>query len=199
MKLLYTFSLSVLLLALLASCASAETAPAQTGELETQVAATIFAEQTAAVPPTATVNAILAAITADALTKSAPRTPTATATFDTYQVSVPAAACWMDSGVSVQTGQRIVIFASGTGNTNGGVEGSNSDPNGQQYICGAIECPVQGVGYGSLVGRLEDQKAFFVGTYLEFTATKDGHLFFSVNDWECDDNSGSFELKINVD
>ncbi|HMZ56470.1 MAG TPA: hypothetical protein PLT48_16585, partial [Nitrospira sp.] len=128
-----------------------------------------------------------------------PRTPTATAAFDTYQVSVPAAACWMDSGVSVKTGQRIAIFASGTSNTYGGNEGSNADPNGQQSICGAIECPVQGVGYGSLIGRVGDQKAFFVGTYLEFTATQDANLFFTVNDWECEDNNGTFDLKINVD
>jgi len=57
---------------------------------------------------------------------------------------------------------------------------------------------VQGVGYGALIGRVEDLKPFFVGPYIEFVATKDGQLYFTVNDWECDDNSGAFELVITV-
>ncbi|MCB0100528.1 MAG: hypothetical protein H6635_14170 [Anaerolineales bacterium] len=181
------FFILVILSALVISCSAAEVPPTET----------VIATQT--VPPTATVNAVVAAVTAGALTKAAPRTPTATPAYDSYQVSVPAAACWMDSGVAVTKGQRVTIFASGIGNTNGGVEGSNSDPNGQTYICGAIECPVQGVGYGSLIARVGDQNAFFVGTYLEFIVEADGSLMFTVNDWECDDNSGSFELKVVVD
>lgn len=185
MKSVYKIFVLVLLSALVISCSAAEVPPTAT------------ATQTAA--PTSTVNAVVAAVTAGALTKAAPRTPTATPAYDSYQVSVPAAACWMDSEIAVTKGQRITIFASGIGNTNGGVESSNSDPNGQTYVCGAIECPVQGVGYGSLVARVGDQNAFFVGTYLEFTVEADGSLMFTVNDWECDDNSGSFELKVVVD
>lgn len=191
MKLLSKIFSFVFIAAFLVSCTLPAQQPAE--EPTPQV------EAVDTVAPTATVNAIVAAITAEALTQAAPRTPTATPAFDTYEVSVPAAACWMDSGVSVKTGQRVTIYASGIGNTNGGVEGSNSDPNGQQYICGAIECPVQGVGYGSLVAKLGSQKPFFVGTYFEFNASEDGTLSFTVNDWECDDNSGAFELKITVD
>ncbi|MDP1547410.1 MAG: hypothetical protein Q8L87_15480 [Anaerolineales bacterium] len=185
--------------AALAACQTADTTAPSTGELTTQVAATIYAEQTSAVPPTPTLNAIYQAATAGALTASAPRTPTSTPAFDTYEINVPAEACWMDTEVTVLTGQTITIYASGIGNTYGGNEGSNADPDGQKYICGAIECPVQGVGYGALVGRLEDLKPFFVGTYFQFTATKDGSLHFTINDWECQDNSGSFDLKIVVD
>lgn len=198
MKHLHKIGLLVLIV-LLSACGAAETAAPPAGEMETQVAATIYAGQTAAVPPTPTLNAIYQAATAGALTASAPRTPTPTPAFDTYEINVPAEACWMDSGITVQTGQTVTIYASGIGNTYDGNEGSNADPSGQIYICGAIECPVQGVGYGALVGRLGDLKPFFAGTYFQFVATTDANLHFTINDWECEDNSGSFDLKIIVD
>jgi hypothetical protein len=59
---------------------------------------------------------------------------------------------------------------------------------------------VQGVGYGALIGRLgEDGKPFFVGTNFELVATKDGQLYFTVNDWTCEDNSGTFNLTIKLE
>lgn len=117
----------------------------------------------------------------------------------TFDVRVPADACWIRSEVSVVTGQNVRISATGTVNTYGGRDGSNSEPEGQTAICGAVQCPVQGVGYGALIGRLEDLKAFFVGSYHEFTATKDGQLYFTVNDWECEDNYGAFQLTIEIE
>lgn len=174
--------------------------PAAPGTLpaavETEAVAIVLVDQTPS--PTATLSPIKAAQTAGALTAAA-RTPFPTSSGATFEVSVPARACWMNSEVSVLTGQTVRITAFGTVNTNGGKEGSNSEPDGQKYICGAIQCPVQGVGYGALVGRLEDLKPFFVGKNVEFTATKDGQLYFTVNDWECDDNSGTFILKVTVE
>jgi hypothetical protein len=163
-------------------------------EIRTEATATVFSDQTATAPVKGSV--FQAALTADALT-AAVRTPIPTlATFD---ISVPASACWMNSQVSVHAGQKVLISASGMVNTYGGKGGSDNEPNGQKSICGAIECPVQGVGYGALIGRLnEDGKPFFVGSKFELVATKDGQLYFTVNDWTCEDNSGTFELKITV-
>ena len=190
----------------LASCqpAAPTSLPTAAGQMETQAAATLSAHQTAtaaanAANQTSTAAApqsvFKVALTADALT-AAVRTPIPTAAI--FHVSVPASACWMSSEVNVSSGQKIKISASGTVNTYGGREGSNSDPNGQKSICGAIQCPVQGAGYGALIGRLEEGKTFFVGTNLEFVATRAGQLYFTVNDWECQDNSGSFDLTITV-
>ena len=171
------------------SPASPEIEPTSMGQLETQVASSIFADQTATAR---SVNAI-ATLTASVPQFTATSRPTQPPSFE---VSVPGEACWMNSEVSVVTGQTVLITATGTVNTWAGAEGSSSGPEGQVSICGAIQCPVQGVGYGALVGRLEDLDAFFVGTELEYTATKDGQLYFSTNDWECQDNSGSYELTI---
>jgi len=174
--------------------------------METKIAATIHAEGTstaAAMIANQTSTAVAklspfyAANTADAMT-AAVRTPIPTSSVKKYNISVPASACWMNSNVSVLTGQRVKISASGIVNTNGGNEGSNGGPEGQKYICGAIQCPKQGAGYGALIGRLEDLPTFPVGSYIEFVATKDGQLYFTVNDWECDDNSGAFELVISI-
>ena len=92
----------------------------------------------------------------------------------------------------------MTIVASGTASTYEGHEGSNGGPNGQTYMCGAIECPLQGEMYGALIGRIEDLEPFFVGRYMEFLAAGDGQLYFTINDWKCDDNSGTFELVITI-
>jgi hypothetical protein len=181
------------LLIFLASCqpATPTTLPTPLGQMETQVAATIYADQTS----TATAKQAAEAV----LTASIPSlTPTPAASI--FNVSIPASACWMNSEVNVITGQTVVISASGIVNTWSGKEISNGDPNGQpRNMCGAIECPLQGANYGALIGRLDDLETFLVGTEFEFTATKDGQLYFTVNDWECSDNSGTFELTITIE
>jgi hypothetical protein len=162
------------------------------GQTETQVAATIYAEQASL----ATSEAVKAT-----LTSIAPVLPTQTpASLETvFNFNLPAGACWTTSEVNVLTGQTVSITASGIVNTWGGNEISNGDPNGQSAnMCGAIECPLQGANYGALIGRLEDLQPFLVGTSAEFTATKDGEIYFTVNDWECLDNSGSFDIVIEV-
>ena len=179
----------VFVLACLSVPAATQIEPTPYGKLETQVAASIFKDQTA----TAQSANVKATLTASVPQFTATPRPSE---LPSFEVSVPGEACWMNSEVSVKTGQTVLITATGTVNTWAGAEGSSSGPEGQVSICGAIQCPVQGVGYGALVGRLEDLDAFFVGTELEYTATKDGQLYFSVNDWECQDNSGSYELTI---
>ena len=183
-----------------------EPTPTPPGQMETKIAATIYAEgtsTTAAIFANQTSTAVAklspfyAARTADAMT-AAVRTPIPTSSTKKYDISVPASACWMNSNVSIRTGQRVMINASGMVNTWDGRDGSNGGPEGQTGVCGAIECPLQGVGYGALIGRLEDLKPFLVGPYIEFVATKDGQLYFTVNDWTCKDNNGAFDLVITI-
>lgn len=198
----------------LVSCQSATPPPAElptsAGQMETQIAATIYAGQTSTVAAnyanqTATIEALSpfqVALTADALTaavRTPMPTPKPTSVAITYEFTIPASACWLNSEIYVRTGQTVIITASGTGNTNKGIEDSTAGPGGQTYICGDIECPLRGVGYGALIGRLEDLQPFFVGAYYQFKATKDGQLWFTINDWECGDNFGEFNLVIKLD
>ena len=206
-SLFVSFILSVILIA----CQSATPTPlpptsTPPGQMETMIAGTIYANETSTAAASianqtstaaANLSPFIVARTADAMT-AAVRTSVPAPSMKKYNVSVPAGACWMNSSVSVRAGQRVMISASGIVNTHGGHEDSNSGPNGQKYMCGAIECPLQGEMYGALIGRIGDLETFFVGRYLEFAATGDGQLYFTVNDWECDDNSGTFELVITI-
>jgi hypothetical protein len=204
-KRLVTLLLMVIVLPVACQSAPAVPAPTPAGPLETQTALAIHADQTSTVAAnyanlTSTAEGkktlFEAILTADALTAVARPPTSSVVTFDT---SVRASACWVNSDVRVTTGQKVSITASGTVNTYGGRAGSSNDPDGQEAICGAIECPVQGVGYGALVGRVHDGQPFFIGTNLVFVSTRDGQLYFTVNDWECDDNSGTFDLTVNVE
>ena len=123
-------------------------------------------------------------------------TPEATPTPNAFHFRLPARGCWMNSEISVRAGQTVVTRASGETSTWDGREGSSGNPNGQTGLCGAIQCLLQSVGYGALIGRLEDLPPFFVGTTLRFNAAKDGQLYFTVNDWQCDDNRGVFDILI---
>jgi len=152
-------------------------------------AATIFADQTSIAE---TEHAEKATLTV--AVPSPTNTPVTTSTPNAFQFRLPANACWMNSEIAIRAGQSVVIRASGEINTWGGREGSSGNPNGQTAICGAIQYPLHGVSYGALIGRLEDLPPFFVGTTLRFTATKDVQLYFTVNDWECGDNSGDFNI-----
>ena len=198
-KRLLTLLLLVIVFPVACQSPTSVLSPTPDGQLETQTALAIHADQTSTVAANYASQTSIAedkrALFESSLTAVA--RPTSSAVI--FDVSVPASACWMNSGVSVTTGQNVWITASGTVNTNGGNEGSNNNPDGQTAICGAIECPVQGVGYGALVGRVEDRKPFFIGANLEFVATWDGQLYFTVNDWECDDNSGTFDLTVKVE
>jgi hypothetical protein len=196
------FIVPLVLVVLLASCQPATPVsffatplpPTSFGPSETRLAATVSVGMTSTAVA-AQQSPFKAALTADALTAAV---RTAVPTLATFDVSVPASACWIKSPVSVLEGQKVGISASGGVNTYGG-KGSDNDPNGQESICGAVECPVQGVGYGALIGKLgEDGKPFFVGTKFELVATKDGLLYFTVNDWMCDDNSGAFDLQVTI-
>ena len=199
-KRLVTLLLMVIVFSVACQSATSVPSPTPAGQPETQIALAIHADQTSTVAADYANQTSIAegrkALFESALTAVA--RPTSSAVI--FDVSVPASACWMNSGVSVTTGKKVLITASGTVNTYGGREGSNNNPDGQiNGICGAIECPVQGVGYGALVGRVEDRKPFFIGTNLEFVASWDGQLYFTVNDWECDDNSGTFDLTVKVE
>lgn len=186
----------VLLLALVSCQSMAPTplpsTPTPPGQAETRVAATIYAGQTS----TAEVEFAKQA-TLTAAVPSRTNTPKPTPTPNEFYFVLPASGCWMNSEVNVLTGQTVQIHASGIANTWGGRDISNGDPNGQpRNMCGAIQCPVQGKNYGALIGRVGDGKPFLVGTSLEFTATTDGQLYFTINDWECGDNSGNFNIEI---
>jgi hypothetical protein len=128
-------------------------------------------------------------------------TPVTTVTFS---ADVPGNSAWVDTGLRVTAGQNISISASGTVNTYGGGEGSNSGPNGQTTICQKLDdnsnCIINGAPYGLLVGRIDEGVPFRIGTGLEMAAPASGTLYLMVNDnyGHYDDNSGSYQVTITL-
>lgn len=168
--------------------------PIPEGKLETQVAATIFALQAA---QDATGQATSLTLTAAAPT---PTNPPSTPTPNVFTFHLEAFACWVDTGLALAAGKTVVIDAGGMANTSGGRDISNGGPDGQPANqCGAIECPLRGAQYGTLIGRVGEGETFVVGSHLELTPAEAGKLFLTINDWDCTDNSGGFDISINLE
>ena len=105
---------------------------------------------------------------------------------------------WYRSQIQVARGQRVRVDASGTiyleGRTATGPEGlqGRRDP----------ESPMPEQNDGALVaaiGQDPNLPSIFIGRSREFTADRDGALYFTVNHWETRDARGSFRVNVAVD
>ncbi len=103
---------------------------------------------------------------------------------------------WTNSGWVVRKGQKIRI--TGKGNISLG-NGNYSTPNGKSNVADNQKLMQQEATGGLIAVIGDDNNDFiFVGTSKEFTATRDGSLFLGVNDGNLDDNSGSFDVTIEI-
>lgn len=103
---------------------------------------------------------------------------------------------WTDSKFVVQKGQRIRISAAGQislGN------GNYAAPKGIASLSDAGKLVPQGATGGLIAVIGDDNNEFiFVGSEREFVATRDGALFLGVNEGNLNDNSGRFDVKIEI-
>ena len=104
---------------------------------------------------------------------------------------------WTNSGWVVKKGQRIRIIAD-DGTVSLG-RGQKSDASG----LGSVEDPqklLKNVPTGALIAVIGDDNNDFiyVGSEREFTATRDGALFLGINEGNLNDNSGAFNVKIEI-
>lgn len=111
-------------------------------------------------------------------------------------VEVAAKRDWTSSGVIVKRGDRIRITASGN---------ITIDPAGQASGPDGIESAdtrklMNEKPTGGLIGVIgaDNDDFVFIGRFTEFTATRDGLLFLSVNEGTLSDNSGSFKAIIEI-
>ena len=125
--------------------------------------------------------------------------PTSTPVTKTFTIIIPANELWFNTGVEIIKGQDVAIRATGIVNTWDGKDISNSDANGQTTaICDNTGCPMPGAYYGELIGKLDGETPFRVGSSLDFTAPESGVLFLIINDWIFDDNSGEFSVVVTI-
>lgn len=104
---------------------------------------------------------------------------------------------WTNAGWVVKKGQRIKI--TGTGRISLG-SGNYATPGGLSSISDKDKL-MQSQPTGGLIAVVGDDNNdfIFIGNSREFTAARDGALFLGINEGTLDDNSGSFEVKIEID
>lgn len=103
---------------------------------------------------------------------------------------------WTNSGWVVRKGQRIRIVSNGRISLGGGryttANGISSLPDANKLI---KDKPTGGL--VAVVG--DDNNDFiFIGENIEFVADRDGALFLGVNEGNLNDNSGAFDVKIEI-
>ncbi len=104
---------------------------------------------------------------------------------------------WTNSGWVVQKGQKIRIFGSGRVSLGGG---RFATPGGIPSLPDAGKLmPNQATGALIAVVGDDNNEFIFVGDAREFTATRDGALFLGVNEGNLDDNSGAFDVRVEID
>jgi hypothetical protein len=103
---------------------------------------------------------------------------------------------WTNSGFVVQKGQRIRISSSGRIALGGG---RFTTPEGISSLPDANKLMAKEATGGMIAVVGDDNNDFiFIGAGREFTATRDGALFLGVNEGNLDDNSGRFDVKIDI-
>lgn len=103
---------------------------------------------------------------------------------------------WTNSGFVVQKGQRVKITGSGRVSLGGGL---NTTPEGISTLADKDKL-VKNQATGGLIAVVGDDNNdfIFIGNSREFTATRDGALFLGVNEGNLNDNTGAFDVKIEI-
>lgn len=103
---------------------------------------------------------------------------------------------WTNSGWVVKKGQRIRITGSGNVSLGGG---RTAEPGGLEDDEDPSKL-LKRVPTGALIAVIGDDNNDFlyIGTSREFIAERDGALFLGVNEGNLNDNSGAFDVKVEI-
>ncbi len=104
---------------------------------------------------------------------------------------------WTNSGWVVRKGQKIRI--SGDGSISIG-NGRSTGPSGLYDVEDPAKL-LKSVPTGALIAVIGDDnnEFIYVGSERTFTAARDGALFLGVNEGNLDDNSGAFDVRVEID
>lgn len=104
---------------------------------------------------------------------------------------------WTNSGFVVKKGQKIRINGSGQISIGGG---KTATPSGLYDIEDSGKL-LRSVPTGALIAVIGDDndEFIYIGSSREITAARDGALFLGVNEGNLNDNSGTFDVKIEID
>lgn len=104
---------------------------------------------------------------------------------------------WTNSGWVVKKGQKIRIIGDGQISIGGG---KSTGPSGL-YDVEDDNKLLKSVPTGALIAVIGDDnnEFIYIGSERTFTAARDGALFLGVNEGNLDDNSGSFEVRVEIE
>jgi len=103
---------------------------------------------------------------------------------------------WTNSGWVVRKGQKIHIAADGQISLGSGRTTTASG----SYDINDDSKLMKSVPTGALIAVIGDDnnEFIYIGSEREFTATRDGALFLGINEGNLNDNSGTFDVKIEI-
>jgi tetratricopeptide (TPR) repeat protein/DNA-directed RNA polymerase subunit RPC12/RpoP len=105
-------------------------------------------------------------------------------------LKVPANRQWIDTGIMLLKGQRLIIKVSG--DINHGCYDCDASPKGGRRTCGEYHC-------GAVIGKIGSLlKTFLVGESFERTIFVEGTLYLGVVDDRYEDNSGEFTATVSI-
>jgi hypothetical protein len=139
--------------------------------------------------------------TEDTTTSNTTTSNTTTAAIKPVEINVKVLADntsngWTNSGWVVRKGQKIRITSSGRISLGGGrfssSAGITSLPDGEKLM--------KDQATGGLIAVVGDDNNdfIFIGAEREFVATRDGALFLGVNEGNLNDNTGAFDVKVEI-
>jgi hypothetical protein len=126
-----------------------------------------------------------------------PGTPSDNLAPGTGRVRVAGNAGWVNTGLSVQQGQTILLNA--TGEVRLSADSNDvATPAGSRNGRMAANAPLPGVLAGALIGRIGNGAPFGIGNQTSIQAPNAGMLFLAVNDDQVSDNAGSFGVDVSA-
>ncbi|HWQ33025.1 MAG TPA: LecA/PA-IL family lectin [Blastocatellia bacterium] len=116
-------------------------------------------------------------------------------TFPPFNVSLTDQ--WMKSDVQVARGQRVRVEASGRMYLDGRTESTPDGINRRDP-----DAPLPNENDGALVAAIgtdPNSPVILIGRSREFTADRDGVLYFTVNHWDTSNARGSYQVRVSVE
>lgn len=112
------------------------------------------------------------------------------------QIRVDARERWTDSGIDVMAGDLLMIDSAGT-ITMGLDDNDIAAPGGARSGRRAAQSPMPRQPAGALIGQI-DGRVFWIGNRRQVEAPASGRLYLGVNDDHLADNSGDYQVMVNV-
>ena len=157
-------------------------------------------------------NPSLAQSTGDASVPQAPqststaeaKTPTAADSgkvIQTKSFTLEGAKIWVDTGISLEPGQRIAVTSEGSLRYADAKADNGPDGLTRGFKDLIRILPYNGAGRGAVIGRIGDAdiaQPFVIGAKKEIVAPVSGKLALGINQSEVDTGTGSYKVKVEV-